>query len=413
MKLIILVCVYACILLNVVKKQALAQLPQDVTTKISSREASLTPSQLDWNVSQTVSNNGVDPSNFPSLRKQYFEIALKQAEEDGVTDHVSAYQIAEKQADRNMQLLSPYSVTINKTWQFTNDGSTLLVVGENQNAPGYIGKYAEYYGQEYGLAGNVSGRDPNTKALVSPSAPQVWACNGDAARFRNAFSSLFLNPEDFTMLVGKNPLLMYDAKWQLINTTGDSWVMGATINEGNNAPFTVRMTLSRQYEGLPILIEVNHTGPGAKWSSQYLATNFKRVNNVWICSEANFTYTRPHAQTYKRTWSLKDIQPAKMVMLSLPKHFSLTDFRLLGPNLNTASALDAQDQSNTDVMYYRWGTVNSKLPSISELRKMQQKLHPGEASPDPKQASSLPFIGGLMMLVGGVWMFRRRGGSSS
>ncbi len=413
MKLIILMCVCACVLLNISKKQALAQLPQDVANKLSNREASLTPLQFDWNVSQTVSNDGVDPSNFPSLRKQYTEIALKQAEEDGVTDQVSAHQIAEKQADRNMQLFSPYSVTINKTWQFTNDGSTLLVVGENQNSLNYIGKYVEYYGRDYGLAGNASGQDPNTKKPVSPSAPQVWACNGDSARFRNAFSSLFLNPEDFTMLVGKNPLLMYDAKWQVTNTSATSWVIYTTIDKGNNAPFTVRMTLSRQYEGLPILIEVNHIGHGAKWSAEYHATDFRKINNVWMCSEANFIYTRPHAETYKRTWVLKNTHPAKTVVLRLPEHFSLTDFRLLGPNLDTASMLDAQDQPNTDVVYYRWGTVNAKLPSVSELKKMQRQLHPGEADPDPKQTSSLPFIGGLMMLVGGVWMFRRRGSPSS
>jgi len=68
-----------------------------------------------------------------------------------------------------------------------------------------------------------------------------------------------------------------------------------------------------------------------------------------------------------------------------------------------------QRMSN-NVVYYAW---TGNFPSIEQLKALYNKQHPGEASPDPKKTSSLPFIGGLMMLVGGVWMFRRRGGSSS
>ena len=77
-----------------------------------------------------------------------------------------------------------------------------------------------------------------------------------------------------------------------------------------------------------------------------------------------------------------------------------------------------RDSRFNKIVSYRW---TGKFPSDTEVTRIHEKQHPGEASPDMGQSgagsatsaanmigSAMPFAGGVLCLVGGVWMFKQR-----
>jgi len=91
-----------------------------------------------------------------------------------------------------------------------------------------------------------------------------------------------------------------------------------------------------------------------------------------------------------------------------PPRQQVIDYRLLGSNFINPHAFLARldDEQEKQVVLYQWP---GQFPNVADLKHLRDKQHPGESTPDPIKSASLPFVGGLMCLVGGVWMFKRRG----
>lgn len=241
---------------------------------------------------------------------------------------------------------------------------------------------------------------------IEPSSPIIYSVPGDAIRYRypNSESGLSLLPEDFVMLVGANPLTMYGASWHLTKQTPGTWVLTTHVSQGNSAPFDVTIMLDRGRDAVPTDILVK----GSYWNNHYVASKFQRQKGVWVCSK----YRRIENSiglVREREWSLTSIRPSAPIKVSFQHSVAVTDYRLLGQNL-TAGEIWKMEQKNTvPIVNYPW---KGTFPSINDLRSLDSQKHPGESSPDPGKTSSAnftPFLGGMLCLVGGVWMFKRRG----
>lgn len=371
---------------------------------------------FDWKITQRLTQPEMNQRNFAILKERVAQIAHNDALTEGLTDEGSINKYVAQEVAMFVQANQPFSAQMTKVWHFEGHDGLVGVGGENQNSPFYLGKFLEYYGQGYGIAATLSGYDPRTGKEVQPKSVEVWGCAGDCIRVRNPFSALLLNPEDFVMLMGKNPMKIYHDKWRLISETPDVWNVQGEVEEGNNSPFTIDMALSKVHGGVPSSIKIiRSVGLGARWISEYQVKRWTQYQGEWLPAEVQYSYSQPSLVSYKRDWTLEASIPIKALNVWLPSGSDIADYRLLGKDLTANTVLNITDRQKRDLVTYQWRVVNHKLPSEEKLEGIRNTLHPGESTPDPNRTSSARtfsppfFIGGILCLVGGVWMFKRRG----
>jgi len=294
-----------------------------------------------------------------------------------------------------------WSTSSSHQWMVTRSGVQTLAHGVYQDAPGVIGTYSQYYDADKVLMIGTSAETPKHQP-IEPGEPVVFSVPGEATRYRypNSGYGLGLMPEDFVMLAGANPLAMYGAAWHLVEQTPNIWVITTHIDQGESAPFDVTLTLDRARGGIPTII----TNRGKSWTTRYEAVSYKWENGEWVCSKYRRLDNSIH-HFRERDWSLVSVGPSTPIHVSFRRSVAVADYRLLGQHITAGDVWKAEGQSSR-VVYYPW---KGTFPSIKDLQSLYTQKHPGEATPDPKRSSSLPFVGGLLCLVGGVWMFKRRG----
>lgn len=314
-------------------------------------------------------------------------------------------------------MMKGYTVIYPSIWAFERRHNSLLVSGSERFGPHFIGKYQHYYNDNAGLIVNEGSRDSAGK-IIHVVDPVVWGCPGNCSDYRTSSKSgLTLLPEEISLLTGSNPLNLYNAKWALQSTTAHLWILETEVTKGEDAPFSVQMGLDRDHGGIPAFISIT----GHRWSTNLRSSSFKQYRGYWITERLELKDQMPGFREGRQEWTLQSIKPSTISSVVVPPHRIIHDYRLLGQMLTDDDVLGAEEHRNRNIIYYRW---SGSFPSIGQLKELRQKLYPGEAAPDLGQSgstslgalasasnvigSALPFAGGVLCLVGGIWMFKQR-----
>ncbi len=381
-----------------------SQLPVGIATALSNREQHFSHCTFQWSLSSktTISLGNVTVAQ---MRKTARLGLISRYKKQGITSQEQVDRMLQQDLREVDAYQKPILIHSIDDYRFVRDGNKTSVSGTRAEI-GYGAKYLQLYEGSNGLVVNNGIVSSGTKPPLQ--MPVVWNSPGDATRYISPFQvSLGVMPEHFASLIGLNPLRMYGAVWQEVSEDATFAVVQSQIDNTALGPLHIQITLNKNYGYAPTLIEVS--GVGQPWSKVFAMQHYIISHGYWISDVVEVTDNEPSIKTTHESWMLKQVDYTSQpeVIASQP----VADYRLLGSDLSTSDVSQGTTQRmSNNVVYYAW---TGNFPSIEQLKALYNKQHPGEASPDPKKTSSLPFIGGLMMLVGGVWMFRRRGGSSS
>lgn len=358
-------------------------MPAMLSTKLLQRENKLDRTSLTWQINQERSIQGAPAKFVPGILRNAEITAKTEARRDGLTNKSDVDILVKSRVEAIRAFTKPHTVSFTNTWQFSRDNRTVLVEGK-VDAVGYPATLAQsFYGEGVGL--NF------VQSLSQKPLVRIWGSSvGDATRTSmRSQDGLNISPEDQVMLTGLNPLDMYGAKWKLITSTEKVWVIEATDQAQSVAPIKVQVTLSRIYGGAPIELDMK----GPSWSATYRAEKFGLQNGTWLCSKVIYNEQWPGIQT-KKTWSFERATAIKRLSIA---------------SATIPNGTDVIDSRRNPEITYAW---NGHILSSDELKSLDKLRHPGESTPDPGKTSSAnfsPFIGGMLCIVGGVWMFKRRG----
>ena len=379
------------------------QLPQSVVDTLKQREQHLSNSAFSWNRAIKEEDMGISPQQAQSMRasmqKNWEGVYRKQ----GMTDENMIRDSSRIMSDRLLKMMQGGLISYSNTWHFDRDGQRTLVKGTVQNIIGAVNDYSQLYDGTAMLVVNDQSRVAEGGS-VSPGDPAVWQYPGDSIRYSIPQPlGLQLMPEHFAMLTGSMPLEIRGLDWNVVSATAGEWSLKARTKDGHDAePLTVTMTLDRNHDNVPTEIRVKHY----RWSEEFRSENLRHYQGEWITDKAIYTKEVPQSARVQQTWTLQSIAPTKPIVVELQHVRLVHDYRLLKGNVNRKTIRIAEMQHRRGIVYYPWV---GRIPSLEELKALDKRQHPGEATPDPKTSSSLPFAGGLLCLVGGVWMFKRRG----
>lgn len=380
-------------------------LPQGITNSLQQREERLSHFTYEWQLVDNQHILGLSPEQLATQKKAMETGWAARYRKEGITDEKLLRQYAQGATRDVIKFMGGGAVTYSNIWKFERDGPATLLTGTVQSLTDYTSTYRQYYNGDAALVVADSIHSTNGKSF-STFDPAVWGGTTESVRYASPVpQGLETTPEHLAMLANFNPIAVYGAEWSLTATTPDAWVITAQAMQ-NGYPITLQETLSRKYNAAPS--EILTKGVGFSYSVH--VRHFRQYQGEWIADQVDYTKDAPKFASETQTWTLQSINPSQPLTVVLSGHRPVHDYRLLGQNLSERTINNAERKGhNRDIVYYPW---KGQFPSREELMSIHNKDHPGEATPDPKQASSLPFAGGLMMLVGGVWMFRRRGSAS-
>lgn len=374
-------------------------LPPLVAEALFQREQRLDKLTFHWQITQELSWSGASADTIAALQKSVAGTARKNAAEDGIEDAREIEDRVRRAVASMTKGLQPFSFRFADIWRFTCDGDNTLATGTMQ-WPDHTSEYRHFYQPGWGLVIEDASRVPGFKGSVLLDPINVWASPGNAVRFRNSFQQglLDLQPEDFVLLAGKDPLAMYGVEWDLVSVTPESWVVEGQVEKGPFSPFTIRQTLSRKHGGVPSHVQITI---GEKWFAEYHVRRFQQHEGQWVCAEVAFIEQVVGQKKFERNWVLKGITPSLPVVLTLPKMRQVDDYRLLGQHLTTKAADTAKKLGDSNFISYSW---QGKLPTQEEPKDMVLGKQQGSRS----AAGLAQPLGAVMLLTGGIWSWRRR-----
>lgn len=379
-----------------------SQLPPTVADEMKQREQRLRHLTYDWNLTADKQTSLWSPKQIQEAVQQLQKNSTAEYKANGESDE-ETQRLVHETVQSFLKITKGSSFRYSDTWRFEQGGQAVLVTGSIQHSKDMTLKYRQYYDGETAMVVFDGARAADGTAL-SGADPAAWGTSGESVRqFSPIFHGLNLLPEHFATLIGLNALAMHNAQWSLVSTTPDAWVLEAQV-QNENTPLTIRMTLSRGHDSIPEDIQIK--SPSS--TENFHAESYRRYQGDWIADKVVYSHTVPGHFSLKQTWELQDVKPSQALVLKMP-YRPVHDYRLMGQNLTSEAVQNAEEQRSHKVVHYIW---KGHFPSVDELKGFQDKEHPGEGTPDPNKAASLPFVGGLMCLVGGVWMFKRRGSTS-
>ena len=216
-------------------------------------------------------------------------------------------------------------------------------------------------------------------------------------------------------MIGTNPLSLRGLDWKIQTRTPTFLTLGSSFVQ-NHTNYGIKMTLAVNNNFAPTEIVVR----SATTSERFTASRLRRFKNTWVSDQVEYHKNSPGFVKEDQTWKLQFVAPSSPINLEIAGKQFVRDFRFVGINLDPLALDEASVRRNNrfeKIVSYRW---MGKFPSDAEVTQLHQKQHPGEAAPDVGQNgvgaptstasiinSTLPFAGGVLCLVGGVWMFKQ------
>ena len=311
-------------------------------------------------------------------------------------------------------------------WHIAMKGSSTLVSGSGLNSlPKIVPPvYSQFYDGDVGVVvqnpvyGTLKNRAGKSIRINVASGPEVWSSPGDS-RLYPCPSSLSLNlaPAHFVTLAGISPLGMYGIHWTLVSETNKAWNIKGLVPLSNSMDRErLFVTLSRAYGGAPTKISCESLQTPKK--EDWEVTGFRHYKDIWIGSEVIHHMSAPGIVKTTEDYKLQSVSVSMPLSLPLPKGSQMRDYRLVGDDLSENDIYQANQHHKRGLVYYQW---TGHVPTLNDLQQIYQKQHPGEAAPDVSQNgvgaststasiinSTLPFAGGILCIIGGVWMFKQR-----
>lgn len=379
-----------------------ADLPQSVSDGLQRHDSISQQTTFVWQLSEETQHTAMRPDELASNQKQLEKSYAAIYRRTGVTDEAQIRKLVQQNISLFTKAVGQSTISYSNSWRFVRDHQRLLISGAVQHTSRSTYAYRQFYDGSAALLVEDDDQTAGPHAR-SMSAPVIWRTSGESiCNFAPVVQGLNVLPEHLAMLTGLNPLAMHGAQWKLVSTTPDTWTLKAQV-EHADTPVDVQIILDRKHDNIPAEIQMI-TG---KASETFTAQGFRQYQGGWICDKALYKKDVPGVVSATQQWVLQSLEPSKLISVNLPQRLQVHDYRLMGPDLNWQDIQNADTPNSKHLVYYSWP---GQFPNLDELRQMYQKQHPGEASPDPgKTSSSLPFVGGLLCLVGGVWMFKRRG----
>lgn len=381
-------------------------LPRDVDEKLKSREIALQHQQVDWELKQTTVQQSADAAAISKIQKELPDHIRRDLRKSfGITDTKIAQKYVDARVASAVELESAYKVEKDSIWHWSNDGSKISVSGEVQDSPSLLTGFTYYFCDDWGMYVNTKSTDPKTGEKISLDKPSAWR-NFDGVLSSPVANAPYLKPSDGVFLFARNPLNAYKSNWHTVSRTSSTLTLETEIIGKSSFPTKLSLNLDIAHGMAPSRLSIVH----GRRQSVYQVEGFTKNKNIWLPKQVNYSLNTGNGTVSSSEWHYITAKPAGSIVITLVKgNEAVTDYRLLEDNLSPLALIDEQNKPNSKIVAYKW---NGELPPYQQLQYLQKQQHPGESSPDPGKTSSSNFmllLGGMLCLVGGIWMFKRRG----
>ena len=387
-----------------------ASLPPELVKGLDAREQKLKYTTFVWGIVENRKYEPSDPKAVAADARQTAVQARSRAQQKGIKDNQAVQKFVDKEVALTQRLEQGYHFSFSDKWNFVCNGAATSVAGHNQFSPSSSVKYLQYYGDGQGVLAQYGVKSADT----SPSVINIWSCSGNCIQQTYPFpESLNLSATDFAVLLGKDPTKVYGSVWSVTSSNAQNIQIEAELGKGSRYPSTIKITLDKDHGYAPSYAEVH----SSSWLMKCFVKRFRPYQGTWISADVSVSEKWFQDLTQERDWKLQQVKPSHLLVLNFSKTSEVLDYRLLNKDPMPGDILKASQKQDTKLVQYYWP---GKLPSIDALTRLDQQQHPGEGTPDPSQSgsaaasaskmvsSALPFIGGVLCLVGGVWMFKQR-----
>lgn len=373
--------------------------PVEAVKMLAAREQHWSSKTFDWKVKHVTVYPAASAKILEAIATSITESTRKEQLARGVTSSREIDDLTRRRVQASAENMRGSTLQFDNLWQIASHRDEIVASGTIATGienPTYQTIYRDKVGME-----SVQATDRKQESLSSLSIT-VWGTSQKAWNHLNpSQQGLWLKPEDFALLAGKNPLALHGVQWNLKSATPKAWIIEAWVTQGPFAPYTVRQELDREHGGVPSKITM--TSKVQHWKSEYTVDEFKLSDGKWIPQKVSsfwdhYVWNETATVHHERTWNLVGISETQ-ALPSLPAGRTVNDTRLLGSDITGNQLMEVLGGSDPKLIRYN---SDNGLKSEEELREMAKGR-----KPLVKTGAGLP-AGALLLTVGIVWSGRRR-----
>ena len=375
-----------------------SRLPDAVAQALSNRDMALDNTSFGWQRGFAFSQAGLPRDARNRFLAQSLQNAQYEADRQGYTDPKDRRDFVAQSVKDDMIVFDGVHFSATSQWQFRRTPSMISVAGQSDGINNLKIMYNQTYSDGWGAVINTGTNYPGSHTYP----PMIWAASGSAAYVNCPFQNqLDVQPEQFAMLMGLDPLKMYGARWELTNSDGSYVHLRSEVDSSNISPVEISLTLDANRGYAPSQIEI--CNPGKRISISFTALSYRKFSGVWICDKADYEAKQSRNLTKKASWELQTVASTSTLQTDIKPGESVEDYRLLGDGAKASDVLKAVLPGGARPIQYRWP---GHLPSLSELNSLRAPLN-NVSSASPITVATLA-TGIALVLCAIWWRLRRR-----
>lgn len=344
----------------------------DIGDLAAARERSLSQTTFTWERDHVETQNGVDPAGVAKDIRQ----ATEEAKAEAAKEHITQSSAIKDMIDSYVNLVTngdrPSQFEAKDDLVFQCDRDSLVVFGKIQHTESLVGSYHQYMiGNNTVLVADSLSKG-GARLEGCPSAT-VYGTSTPGFRHETPLSAGFdLLPADFSMLTGKNPLLIDGENYRLINDGPDFAIYGGDLPIQSVIKFRIQILFDKK---LRAFTEIStYEGKSDRPYQDWKAHDFIGILGVQVPRKIDYTLASNWGKL-QTSWTLLNTTTSKPIELSMPLKTPVSDYRLFGPNVKlTDTEVDSQQaETLAKKIDYDW---RGRLPSYDELKNLQRLQYP-------------------------------------